>query len=847
MAWGIFERFVGRSQELNTIQNCYDLASTGKGQIVTVAADAGMGKTRLFHEVKDRLKNLPCILWEAPCLPDGRRNTYLPFASIFRTFFRLHDADSETTYLSKIKETLSELDPALLPMLPSFLTLLGQKNDLHRLPPDLKGDKLNAAVVEAIAATIAAAAKEKPLVIVLEDWQWADPLSDNLLRHLVSLIPNQAVLIAVNFRLEYKIRWTKIDHHVAIVLNVLDKQALSDLMKKCWSVTEVPAAIVDLVYSISDGTPLFVEQICLYLRENGLITYQADTVSLSKPATKITIPRSTLQIVDSRVRSIDPAAREVLSAAAVIGYEFSITLLAQALTDRTDIQKSIDGLTSRYLIRPIKGRDGEYMFWHSMMQKVAYALLTPPTARILHGLVAAYIEKSCANSLDDQSAILAFHYQYSENTSKAVHYLEMAGDRAAFIFSVDIADSYFMGALQNIQKMEENKNTWHQYINIALKWSPFAHKMPSLEKIKLLQWAYAATEKLTDLPASSQVSYWIGMIHNYRGDHPSAQKFFNQAIEIGMKLNRSDLVILPANQMGRSCFFTGNFKNGLTFLDKGSQLARKEKNMPELAISLGYIGLLQAYLGEFKIANAAITEAQGIGKGLLNPIFAATLDMLEAIVYMRQSKWSQALEACQRASTTSRKIGLATVIVAGLAVEGHIIFMMGHKERGLRRMCEAFDLSKQTGTRMIVSTYQGLFAEMWALMGDHQRAKQVCQEALLFFDETKMVIGKGDVFRALALAGKGSGENPDKIFARIEESIRYAKEKHAQPEYAVTLFRKAQLELAQGASPVDNETLKAAEELFVTLDMPGWLNELQRTRAIAQELRAYSLNSKRAR
>jgi tetratricopeptide (TPR) repeat protein len=520
-------------------------------------------------------------------------------------------------------------------------------------------------------------------------------------------------------------------------------------------------------------------------------------------------------------------SKEVVRLAAVIGRQFKTQLVDEVFNGKKDTRNSIQILENQNLIRHVVP-DVEFEFRHALTQRIAYDNLLIQQRKRLHGLVAQSIELLYEN-LDEHIDVLAFHYQASDSAEKAVHYLELAGDRATRLYSVQIADAHYLGALQALRRLDSAPERDRRFLEIALKWAPFAHKSPSTEKIEIITEAAELAEKMNDGPVRVQILYWVGMMQNYGGHHAAAQDSYSRSIQLGERIGRTDLIIKPTNQLARSCYFAGEFKSGLAHLEKAIRLSEQRGQAIELALSYGYLGLNQSCLGQFDLAEESITEAYTSAGRARDLVFIATLDLLSAVTQLRQGNWEEASERAGRGEFVSRKIGLPTVLIAALAVDGQSAYMLGDKNKGLLRMSEAFDLAASSGARMIVAAYYGIFAEMLALSGDLAKAQKIGDDGLRFFDETKMNVGRGETLRALAVVSHLKGALA-RAKSRFAESLEHSRARHARPEHAITLFRKAVLEASE-SSLEKNEDFKLASQLFSEMNMTGWLNEMHMARS----------------
>jgi class 3 adenylate cyclase len=185
-----FTPYTGRKQELTTLHECIAKALPGKGQFVTVVGEAGIGKSRLLLEFRHSLDRNRITVLQGRCQSYGTDTPYLPIVNALRRGLDLREDDSSAQLLEKAVTNILATDPTLEPYLPYYLHLLSIPNNEYSMPKNLQGEEMRKSLQEALAAILILNTQHKPMVLILEDWHWADEASDLALKHLVSMIPS---------------------------------------------------------------------------------------------------------------------------------------------------------------------------------------------------------------------------------------------------------------------------------------------------------------------------------------------------------------------------------------------------------------------------------------------------------------------------------------------------------------------------------------------------------------------------------------------------------------------------------------------------------------------------------
>ncbi len=197
-----FTPFTGREGELATLEAALKMAATGHGQFVTVVGEAGLGKSRLLHEFRQGLDAGQVTVLEGQCLAQGRNTPYLPLLDALRSMLNLGTGREPREQVKAALATIRGIDRALEANLPVYLHLLSLSDADYPLPAALQGEELRRSIQLALSALITLSAARKPVVLLLEDWQWADEASASALKYLAGVMTHAPLLILITHRTE---------------------------------------------------------------------------------------------------------------------------------------------------------------------------------------------------------------------------------------------------------------------------------------------------------------------------------------------------------------------------------------------------------------------------------------------------------------------------------------------------------------------------------------------------------------------------------------------------------------------------------------------------------------------
>jgi len=453
-------RFVGRKNSMPALLEVYEKARSGSGQVVGIVGEAGVGKSRLHLEFRNRTIQDQYTYLEGRCLHYGGSIAYLPILDILKSYFEIKEGDREYIIKKKIKEKILLLDQKLEYTLPSFQDLLSLKVDDEeylKLQPQVKREK----TFEAIQDLFSRESQNRPLILVVEDHHWIDKTSEEFLNYLIEWLANAHIMLILLYRPEYTHQWGSKSCYSKIGLTQLTTQSSAELVQAMLEDGEVVPELKELVLSRAGGNPLFMEEFTGTLLENGSIEKRDKKYVLTRKASEIQVPDTIQGIIAARIDRVEESLKRIMQVASVIGREFAFSIL-QTITGMREELKShllnLQGLEFIYEKRLFP--ELEYIFKHAITQEVAYNSLLVKRRREIHEKIGNAIEALYLEKLEEFYEILVYHYQRSDNREKVVEYLILAAKKAAYRFAGEEAMAFSEGALRildDLPSTEENE------------------------------------------------------------------------------------------------------------------------------------------------------------------------------------------------------------------------------------------------------------------------------------------------------------------------------------------------------------------------------------------------------
>ncbi len=319
-------RFVGRDAEIEQIRRALGLAHDGRGQLVAVVGEPGVGKSRLVYEVTHSHRTQDWLILESGSVSYGKATSYLPVIDLLKAYFKLHDREAHREIREKVTGKLFTLDRTLEPALPALLTLLDVPvEDAEWLaldPPQRRRRTL-----DAVKRLLLRECQLQPLLVIFEDLHWIDSETQALLDSLVESLPTARLLLLVNYRPEYSHGWGSKTYYTQLRLDALPPESANELLLALLGTDATVEMLTPVLIARTAGNPLFLEESVRTLVETRVLTGERGAYRLARPLDTIDVPATVQAILASRIDRLDPQDKQLLQTASVIGKDVPLLLL----------------------------------------------------------------------------------------------------------------------------------------------------------------------------------------------------------------------------------------------------------------------------------------------------------------------------------------------------------------------------------------------------------------------------------------------------------------------------------------------------------------------------------------
>lgn len=444
---------VGRSNELMVLNGYLDQAKNGRGQVVFVSGEAGIGKSRLLLEFQRSIQGQEFAWLEGQCISYGQKIPYLPIVDLLKNTFGIEEDDNDTRIIQRIAEATASWEKSARETIPYLKFLLNVDPGVAAIAT-MDPIERRAGIFDGLRNLFIQESRGL-MVVVVEDLHWIDEQSEAALAALVDIIASLPVLLLLSYRPGYIHSLGERTYFSRLALGNLPAEESTELMQSLLQVSALPGQIAELISAKAEGNPFHVEEVTKSLVETGVLQKSNGGYRLQGRIEDVSVPDTIQEVIQSRIDRLPPDPREALQLASVIGREFTQRLLARisnpesTTLDDALAELKVLGLIYQRSFLP----ELAYMFKHALTHDVAYATLLLEKRKVLHRIIGAAIEELYSDRLSEHYETVAHHYFKGGQWEKALEYLVKAGDKATAAYANQDALDYYGRALEVCGKL----------------------------------------------------------------------------------------------------------------------------------------------------------------------------------------------------------------------------------------------------------------------------------------------------------------------------------------------------------------------------------------------------------
>jgi TOMM system kinase/cyclase fusion protein len=778
--------FVGRAEELALLHARFERAQEGQGQAVLIGGEAGIGKSRLVHRLREKLREHPHSWLECRTSAYTQSSAFRPVIELLEQALGFEEGQASEEKVERLERGLAHagLDPEeAVPLFASLLSLrLPERYAPLEISPQLQRQK----TLEALLAWVLALGEKQPVVLLVEDLHWADPSTLEWLGLLIEQCPTARVLLLPTFRPDFEPTWPGRDHVLALRLNRLNPRHAKELVAAAISGEALPGELVDRLATRSDGIPFFVEELAKGAVEAGL--------GQAGPLAGLEIPE-TLQ--DSLMARLDRLgdAKQVAQLGSAIGREFPFALLkAVAPLKEVALREGLGRLAEAELLyqRGLPPK-AVYTFKHALLQDTAYESLLESQRRELHGRIADALEKHFPDRVAREPEEIARHLEKAGRGERAIAHYRRAGERAVHHSAHPEAIAHLhramelLGALPESTERDRQELALYTTLGEALALS---RGVESPEVEQLYARARQLSEQLSDATELFRTLDGLAAMHWGRAEWERARELEEELLRLAQETGDPAQLLVGYWNVANGSYYRGDFLRARRHAAEAIKIYDPEdyrnRHYPYNRADAGIVALGVAshalwQLGYPAQALAKRHEAQALARDLADPLRDATVLTHSAELRLFRREYPAALEEAEALVEFGRDRGFLFHLAVGAIRRAQALALLGQLDEGIAGILATLDASRATGLHWGASHWLAELARALGRAGRVEEGLSAAAEARAFvtrtqerFVEAEVHRIQGDLFLTLPTP------DPPRAEAAFREALEVARRQSAR-------------------------------------------------------------------
>ncbi|MDJ0814907.1 MAG: adenylate/guanylate cyclase domain-containing protein [Desulfobacterales bacterium] len=828
-------RFVGRKNSIRSLVAAYNKARTGSGQVVGVVGDAGVGKSRLLLEFRNRFSRGEFNYFEGNCLPFGSSMAYLPVLDILRSYFSVKEGDPESLIKGNVEAKIYKLDDKLHRVLAPFFDLLSldaEDTAYKELEPRQKREL----IFEAIRDLIICESRIKPLVIVVEDLHWIDKTSEEFLDYLIGRLSEARILLLLLYRPEYTHLWGSKTYYNTVGLSQLTSESSADLIHSILQDGEAVNQLKGFVLERTSGNPLFMEELIHTLLENGAIRCEDGRCLLLKNATEIEVPNTIEGIIAARMDRLQDDIKRTMQVASVIGRDFAFRILETITEIKQGLKSYLLNLQDlEFIYEKSLFPELEYVFKHALTREVAYNSLLQQRRKEIHEKIGRAIESLYPDRIEEFYEILAHHYSGSDNFEKAYQFMELSGDKVIRNYSASEAFSYYKDAMTALEKFPESKENAQKQLAIIHKiLVPMIVLGFPQDSLSILQAGGRIATAMDD--KKSQIRFYsnIGVYYSHKGNHAEGLKYIEKAFEQAEKIQDLQSMAQTGIDIAITQMTEGAYNKAIDISTRVINLIEKTQMKAETfggpsnvySALKAVCGYSKGMLGDFEKALVDCNRAIENAISYENTPVQGFSEYYLAMVFLTRGDWKNAKVHLQKGVKFCEKTSFMQWLTLAWGGLGVAEAELGNPEGGIQHAEQGLTVHREANINWFAGYHFFSQGICHFYSQDLTRSIELLKEAYRLSDKSREhhYTGKSLIWLG-RVTGLANSRNKDEALEYINRGLEFLQALQTKPDISIAHLFLGELYRNQGRVDQAAKYLKKAVRMFEEMGMDSWKNQ----------------------
>ncbi len=767
---GLKSPFIGRDRELEEMMQTSLTLQDNTGGIIWIEGDAGIGKSRLMREFSKQVARYNALILLGVCTARHSDYAFSLFSDLLMQVFDIHPQHSPQQINEQLNQKIGQWSPELEETRPFLQLLLGLQ------PTGAQGERITSMEPEqlrrqtfvAIHHLFSVLSDSRPLVFMLDDLQWIDSISADLLLYLSHLVISRPILFVCAQRQSEispfeavlaRTRTMHPDRYIHLSIHPLTITECRQLLDEFLAASDMPDSFLSLIIQQSGGNPYFIEEFVRLLVEKDFLRLDQGRLVANRTiqADALVVPASLENLIRARVDSLDISSRQLLQIASVIGHHFNSPLLTY-LAEREDVEASLAQLHVRGMILPTN-EENYWEFSHPLIELIVYNSVLRAQRRILHGRTAVALESHWGEHAEEHAEDLAYHFSKAEVYERALHYLILSGERAAARHANEVAVSFFEQAAELVSTVPN--------IGDEARW---------------------------------RIINQMGEVYQFIGNYDTSLA----VLQSGLDLSQSNLLSSAQRagtyrRMGDTAHKKGDQDQAIEYLQKAQEVLDEPEDIPghvEAALIYARLGWCYFVQSDFESARKAVMKSMRYASITKNLTTLAMVENNLGGILFRQGDLEQAMQHTRTAMDYWQEIGYSWGVAAALSNLGILESVSGNWQAAYNSIKRSLDLRQKMGDAEGVAITNHNLGQLVRGLGNIVQAEQYYRNSLAVSRPFQMNWHAANSLVGLVQSLLYQGRI-DEAADALEESFRIAQEINAPDVTVEAHCMQAEIQLAK--------------------------------------------------
>jgi len=739
--------FIGRERELELLLDGFERAKEGRGQVFSIVAEAGIGKSRLLYEFRKAVINENATFLEGKCLSYSQNVAYYPVIDTLKSNFDIKEGDNDFKIKEKVSNGLKILGVDEASTLPYILELLPVNDsgiDKILMSPQAKKNR----IIDAVKRITLKSSEIKPLIVAAEDLHWIDKSSEEYLKHLLDSISGARIFLIFTYRPEFVHAWGGRSYHNQVNLNRLSNRESLMMVTHLLGTEIIDNSLEELILEKTEGVPFFIEEFIKSLTDLNIIEKKDSKYRLSKDIKEVAIPSTIQDVTMARVDLLPDAAKEVLQTGSVIGREFSYELIKmvsdlaqEELLSYLSVLKDSELLYERGIFP-----QSVYIFKHALTQEVVYSSLLLKRRKQIHEKIGRAIESLYPERLEEFYEMLADHYTAAGCHEQAIPYWQRAGQRALQRSANVEAIDHLTRGLESLENLPDTPVRTQLELDFLIVLG-LAYRLTrgytAPEAARTYARARKVCQQVGDTPKLAQVLFGLYIYHLGRAEYPTALKYGEQLLAEAQRQNDAGLMLEAHRMLGSTLYYTGEFSAARAHLEQGIALydPQQHRSHAELfgfdpgVVCHSIAALALSILGYPDQAQQRIQTALTLAQATSHPHSIGAALNWATELHQHCEKAQVVQEHAERSLAFSSDQGFPHWVAWATQTRGWALAIQGRNKEGIAQLHQGRDVLQDLGLEIAMSGILGNLAEAYGHAKQPEAGLQAVAEALKLMDQ----------------------------------------------------------------------------------------------------------------